>query len=258
MSDTHMTPVPVPHPPRLPATAGSPATPSPLGDDPNDCEPVSSFAGVLDALLRHPRRVMYRLREPASGWLIGAMLAIAVICSLVYGLIVGTFAGGVQLWAAPLKIAAGLFISALICLPSLYIFSCLGGSRARLVEVVGLVAGLLVLMTVLLIGFAPVAWVFSQSTDSLAAMGGLHLVFGAIATYFGLRFLRDGLMHLSGKPDGLRIWVIVFLLVMLQMTTALRPIVGTAEHVLPREKKFFPRHWIEQIEKPAPPVKPRP
>jgi len=43
-------------------------------------------------------------------------------------------------------------------------------------------------MTVLLIGFAPVAWLFSQSTESLLLMGALHLVFWLIATYFGLRF----------------------------------------------------------------------
>src|SRR5260370_41064186 len=104
----------------------------------------------------------------------------------------GTFCRGAQVWAAPVKIAGGLLFSALICLPSLYIFSCLGGSKARLVEVVGLVAGLLLLMTVLLIGFAPVAWVFSQSTESVAAMGALHLAFWLISTCFGIRFINAG------------------------------------------------------------------
>ena len=90
----------------------------------------------------------------------------------------------------PVKIAGGLLISALICLPSLYIFTCLSGSQARLAEMFGLVGGLLMLMTILLIGFAPVAWLFSQSTDSVAWMGALHLVFWFIATFFGLRFLK--------------------------------------------------------------------
>src|SRR6185503_1531455 len=143
----------------------------------------------------------------------------------IYGVVVGTFSGGPQLWEAPIKITAGLLISALICLPSLYIFSCLGGSQARLGGVFGLVAGLLSLMTVLLIGFAPVAWVFSQSTDSVPAMGALHLVFWLISTYFGLRFLHNGFAHLSAqRSGGLQVWMIIFLLVALQMTTALRPI----------------------------------
>jgi hypothetical protein len=156
----------------------------------------------------------------------------------------GTFSGGTQLWAAPVKIAVGLMISALICLPSLYIFTCLSGSQARLIEVGGLLAGLLMLMTILLIGFAPVAWIFSQSTESLAWMGTLHLIFWFIATIFGLRFLEAGFSHSNAKSlAGFHTWVVIFLLVAIQMTTALRPIIGTSDNFLPKGKKFFVAHW---------------
>jgi hypothetical protein len=153
-------------------------------------------------------------------------------------------------WAAPVKIATGLLISALICLPSLYIFSCLGGSQARLVEVFGLVAGLLALISVLLIGFAPVAWVFSQSTKSLAIMGGLHLAFWGVSAIFGLRFLFAAFTHFSANSNaGFTVWVGIFLLVALQMTTALRPIIGKANTFLPpaSEKKFFVVHWMDCV-----------
>jgi hypothetical protein len=172
------------------------------------------------------------------------MLFVSVVCSLIYGVVAGTFSGGAQLWAVPVKIAVGLMISALICLPSLYIFTCLGGSQARLVEVSGLLAGLLMLMTILLIGFAPVAWIFSQSTESLAWMGTLHLIFWFIATCFGLRFLETGFSHSNARSSaGFRVWVVIFMLVALQMTTALRPILGTSKTFLPTEKKFFIAHW---------------
>jgi hypothetical protein len=135
-------------------------------------------------------------------------------------------------------------ISALICLPSLYIFTSLGGSQTRLVEVFGLLTGLLMLMTILLIGFAPVAWIFSQSTESLAWMGTLHLIFWFIATVFGLRFLETGFSHSNARSlTGFRTWVVIFMLVALQMTTALRPILGTSKTFLPTEKKFFVAHW---------------
>jgi hypothetical protein len=39
--------------------------------------------------------------------------------------------------------------------------------------------------------------------------------------------------------------VIILILVVLQMTTALRPIVGTADSFLPKEKKFFLNYWGE-------------
>ena len=211
--------------------------------------PVAGFVGAVEAILRQPRRIMHQLRQPGQGSLVGRLLLIAVVCSLVYGLVVGTFSRGDQLWAAPVKIAAGLLLSALICLPSLYIFSCLSGSQARLVEVFGLLAGLLALTTVLLIGFAPVAWVFSESTQSLAAISALHLAFWLIATWFGLRFLSAGFAQLGGKSSaGLKVWIVVFLLVACQMTTALRPIVGTASSFLPQEKRFFINHWSKCLE----------
>jgi hypothetical protein len=215
-----------------------------LGDDPAERAAIPNVIVAIEVILRQPRRMMFQLRQPGAGRLIAAMVFVSVVSASIYGVVAGTFSGGAQLWAAPVKIAAGLMISALICLPSLYIFTCLSGSQARLVEVGGLLAGLLMLMTLLLIGFAPVAWIFSQSTDSLAWMGALHLVFWFIATLFGLRFLKAGFSHSNARSlTGFHTWVVIFLLVAIQMTTALRPILGTADTFLPTEKKFFLAHW---------------
>lgn len=257
MNDWNMTPPPpIPPAPLTPAVTGPPGSPPP-GSDPDDRIPISGAVTAVEAILRHPRRVVFHLRESGPGSVIVPLLIVAVFCGLVYGVVVGSFSGGNQFWAAPVKVAVGLILSALICLPSLYIFSCLGGSQARLIEVIGLVAGLLGLMTVLLIGFAPVAWVFSQSTKSVAAMGALHLAFWAIAAYFGLRFLRAGFGYLGEPPSGLWAWAPVFLLVMLQMTTTLRPLVGTSDQFLPTEKKFFVSHWAECLKEPPPGAHPR-
>ncbi len=230
---------------------GAMPSPNPTSQDasPEEQEPISGPASAVEAILRQPRRVLHQLRQTGVGGLLAGMLACAVGCGLVYGTVVGSFSGGVQWWAAPAKVAAGLLLSAAICLPSLYIFACLGGSPARLPEVAGLVVGLLLLMTVLLVGFAPVAWVFAQSTESLVAMGTLHFAFWLIATYFALRFLQAGLRGREGRlGGGIRVWTAIFVLVMLQMTTALRPILGTAETLLPTEKKFFVVHWLQCLE----------
>ena len=226
------------------AAANSPTLPPPE-TNPDEQVPIPDVVSAVESILRQPRRVLYQLRQPGSVRLIAAMIVVAVVCSLIYGVVVGTFSGGTQFWAAPLKVAAGLLLSALICLPSLYIFACLSGSPARLVEVAGLVAGLAMLMTILLIGFAPVAWVFSQSTGSIVAMGALHLAFWLISTWFGLRFLNAGFRAHADRTGGIRVWMIIFILVMLQMTTAVRPLIGQADTFLPTEKKFFVTHWLE-------------
>lgn len=80
-------------------------------------------------------------------------------------------------------------------------------------------------------------------------MGNLHLIFWGIATAFGLRFLENGFSHSKARSGaGLKTWVVIFVLVVLQMTTALRPIVGPAESWLPKEKKFFLTHWLETMQ----------
>jgi hypothetical protein len=253
MNDTNPTAVP-PHIP--PATTTSTYGPRPLGDDPGERETIPSLAVAIESILRQPRRVMYQLRQPGAGKLIGAMLFISIVCSLIYGVVVGSFSGHEQWWAAPVKITLGLFISALICLPSLYIFACLSGSQARLSEICGLVAGLLTLMTILLFGFAPVAWLFSQSTGSVVWMGALHLLFWLISTLFGLRFLSAAFAHSNARSRaGLNTWMIIFVLVALQMSTALRPLVGTADTFLPTEKRFFLSHWLQGLDNAGPHAK---
>jgi hypothetical protein len=203
-------------------------------------------------MLRQPRRILFQLREPGAGKLVAAMLGVAVACGLIYGVVVGSFSGHAQWWAAPIKISVGLMLSALVCLPSLYIFACLSGSQARVWEMAGLLAGLLMLMTLLLIGFAPVAWLFSQSTESVVWMGALHILFWLVATTFALRFLKAGYVRFNARSSaGLHVWIVVFLLVMLQMTTALRPIVGTSKTFLPTEKRFFLNHWLDSMEQKA-------
>ena len=245
MNDANPNPPPAPPAPasQLPPPIYGPR---PLGDDPADREPIPNVVAAIESILRQPRRLIFQLRQPGAGKLIAGMLLVTIVCSLIYGLIVGSFSGGTQWWAAPAKVTVGLLISAVICLPSLYIFTCLSGSQARLVEIIGLVAALLMLMTILLIGFAPVAWLFSQSTNQAGWMGLLHLLFWGVATGFGLRILHAGFSHAKARSSsGVNTWAVIFVLVVLQMTTALRPLIGTAETLLPQEKKFFVSHWFD-------------
>jgi hypothetical protein len=240
-----------PVPPQLPSPY---PTSTPLGEHPDDRVPITGPVAVVEAMLRQPRRILFHLRQTGGPGIIAGLIFVSALCAVFYGVVVGTFSGGAQLWIAPVKIASGMLVCALICLPSLYIFSCLSGSQARLIEVVGLVAGLLMLTTILLIGFAPVAWVFSRSTSSLAAMGALHLAFWLVAIFFGWRFLRNGFAHLSAQSSGaLYVWMFIFIIVCVQMTTALRPIIGTSDTFFPdpKVKKFFIAHWIDTMEQSA-------
>ncbi len=203
-------------------------------------EPIRSTA-VIDALLKQPGKLFHAAGTSHAGKVAAILIMVLLVSLGVYGLVAGSLTGGMQLWAAPLKIVCGSIAAALICLPSLYIFLCLGGSDIPLRNLsVGLLCQV-ALSGLLLLGLAPVAWVFSQSTDSVAMMGVLHLVFWGIATSFGLRLLTRGAR--SGGSKDLGAWGLIYILVSLQMMTALRPIIGSADTLLPTEKRFFLSHW---------------
>ena len=236
-----------PHPiPNVPAASTGRFTfePMPGGDSP--------FV-IIDALLKHPGRVLYELQKnwrivPAAWLLLFALGGLAL-----YGIVVGSFTGGSQIWIAPAKLVMGGLLSMLICLPSLYIFTCLSGTETHLRTIASVLFAAVALVGFLLVGFAPVAWIFSQATDSIGFMGGLHLLLWAISMLFGLRLIR-GLGWIAGGAARipLKTWGCVFMLVCLQMMTTLRPIIGKSGQFLPREKKFFLAHWMETINGGAP------
>ncbi|MGL5019823.1 MAG: hypothetical protein ACRDBP_16935, partial [Luteolibacter sp.] len=99
-----------------------------------------------------------------------------------------------------------------------------------------------------LLGFAPAVWIFAESTDSLGFMGALAIGAWIVAVSFALRFLKSVVALTGGSQRGpLVIWSAVFLLVTLQMTTSLRPILGRSSVLLTQEKKFFIQHWFETM-----------
>ncbi len=210
------------------------------------------LGSVLDAVLKKPGQLIHALHQPRGGRIILLLAAISLVSLALYGTVAGSLSGGIQLWAAPVKIIIGMALSALICLPSLYIFTCLNGAEANLRGIAGALASTVCLIALLLVGFAPVVWVFSQSTDSVAFMGTLHLIFLAIGAYFGLPVIAATSRFLGASGRGhIGVWAIIFLIVCLQMTTALRPIIGTADTFLPAEKRFFLVHWLDVLHGPG-------
>ncbi|MEO5722277.1 MAG: hypothetical protein ABIR71_12510 [Chthoniobacterales bacterium] len=213
----------------------------PMPEEPNP-------ASVLETLLKQPGRIVHDLHHRSAAGLPIWLLGLGLMGMALYGLIVGMLSGGPQLWVAPAKMALGTLLAMIICLPSLYIFVCLDGIETRIRTVSGLLFAAVCLAALLLVGFAPVGWIFSQSTDSIPLIGALHLLFWIIAVGFGLRLLNAaGAFFGSGGRLHLKLWNLIFILVCLQMTATLRPIIGRADTFFPGEKKFFIAHWMDTM-----------
>jgi hypothetical protein len=205
-------------------------------------------ASVWGALLKQPGRLVYELAEGRVGAASSALLLVAFVGLAIYGVVVGSLSADAQYWIAPAKILLGSAAAALLCLPSLYVFLCMGGANARVQQVGGLLLAGVALMAVLLVSLAPIAWIFSQSTESVPFMAGLHLVLWAVAVGFGLRLLRAGaVLAWGGASARLGVWIAIYLVVCLQMMTTLRPIVGSSGAFFPHEKMFFLAHWARVL-----------
>lgn len=230
--------------PQTPAPGTSPPF------QPKTQEALSENPGIrelFEALLRRPHELARHKVTEGRTALTGFGI-IAVTSLLVFGFVLGTFAYGNQLWAAPVKLGGGMIFAALICFPSLYIFSSLAGSRASAAKMGGLLAGMLALAGLLLLGFVPALWIFAQGTTSFGFMSFLAIASWLIALAFGYKFLRAALRETGATQSiPLLIWVSIFLLVTLQLSTSLRPILGTSQNFLTSEKRFFLQHWGDTI-----------
>jgi hypothetical protein len=210
----------------------------PLPDKPN-------IRDLFEALLRRPAELAQH-RASGETRALQQFALLSLVSMLVFGFVLGTFAYGTQLWAAPLKIGAGLLFAGIICYPSLYIFSSLAGCQASATRLAATLGGMLALAGLLLLGFAPAIWIFAQGTSSFGFMGSLAIGAWLIALVFAFRFIKTVLKeHGTTQRSPMTIWSIIFLLVTLQLTTSLRPILGHSDKLLTSEKKFFLEHWME-------------
>jgi hypothetical protein len=200
---------------------------------------------LFETLLRRPQVLAAHLASGGPG--ATAKFGIITLLSfLLFGVVLGCFAKHEQLWAAPLKVSSGIFIAGAICFPSLYIFATLAGAQAGVAQMAALLGGALALSGTLLLGVAPAIWIFAESTDSFGFMGVLAIGAWLIALLFSIRFLRIAVTACGGISRGpMWVWSVVFLLVTLQMTTTLRPILGRSDRLFSHEKRFFLEHWLE-------------
>jgi len=74
-------------------------------------------------------------------------------------------------------------------------------------------------------------------------------VFLGVSAGFGVGVVRRALERLGRRELAIvRLWAVVFLLVLAQLTTTLRPLVGPFEGWSLQERQFFLAHWIEELE----------
>jgi len=217
-------------------------TPPPLED------PAVATGNIVTRLLKSPSSVALTIKTGENLVADSAkMLGAAVLCHAVFGLAAGLFGGWETAATAVWKAPAIALCAMLLCLPSLYVFAAVLGSPMRAAQAFAFACACFATTGLILAALAPVAWLFAVSTESLVFTTMMVFFMWLVALGFTVKFLSGvkgvGLLK---KHAGVRLWFMVLILVSLQMTTFMRPVLTApkqGERPAPREKMFFLQHF---------------
>ncbi|MBD1897885.1 actin-binding WH2 domain-containing protein [Coleofasciculus sp. FACHB-129] len=154
-----------------------------------------------------------------------------------YGAIIGSFSGGLQMVASAIKLPALYLITLAICLPTLYFFDVITGSKRSFGQYLALLLASMSIIGVMLFSFAPIILFFRLSINDYRFFQLLNvLVFtitgliGINGFYRGMIFINDQDSDNPKKRTGMiRGWLVLYGFVGSQLGWTLRPFFGTPD-----------------------------
>ncbi|HEV8578701.1 MAG TPA: hypothetical protein VGX68_06415 [Thermoanaerobaculia bacterium] len=185
--------------------------------------PPSRLLTAFNELLLNPLSLLERAGTSRGG-LAFLVLAGSVCGYLFYGAAAGFFQGGTQILVAAMKAPIIIVLSLLLCLPSLFVFSAMAGARWTRRTFLFLLAGFAGTLALLLLALLPVSWLFSASSRHLASVVFLQFILWLAALLLTWRFLGRVLTAMGARTGAMFLWLLLFCVVSLQVTTMLRPV----------------------------------
>jgi hypothetical protein len=175
------------------------------------------------------------LLERAEGVLRGQAMSppwgLLVACGVAYGAVMGAFGGrGLQAVYSAVKVPVLLGATLLLSLPNFFILNTLLGLRADFAAAVRALVASQAGLTIVLVALAPVtAFWYASSTEYHTAILFNGLIFG-VASVGGQILLRRSYHPLIARNPNhrwmLRIWLVLYAFVGIQMGWLLRPFIG--------------------------------
>jgi hypothetical protein len=190
---------------------------------------------VLIRLLRDRRQFLDEVRSRAKlESKIASLLVASSFFFSIYGAIVGSYGGGLQIISSAIKLPALYLLTLLICLPTLYFFDILFGSKLGFKQYVTMALTAVAVISVLLFSFAPVILFFLISVREYNFFLLLNVLIMGITGGVGVRLFYKGMRDMVG-PEAieqnlrrrlLQGWVLLYALVGSQLGWTLRPFFG--------------------------------
>jgi hypothetical protein len=166
-----------------------------------------------------------------------SLLGVSSLFFAVYGVIIGASSGWQQMLVSMVKLPALYLLTLLICLPTLYFFDILFGSRASFRQYTVLSLTTVAVISVLLFSFAPITLFFLVSIRSYHFFLLLNVAIFGLTGLIGVRLFYAGMRSVMGfTADTPRIrnrlllfWLVLYGLVGSQLGWTLRPFFGSPD-----------------------------
>lgn len=196
---------------------------------------MNHFATLID-LLRDRATFLEEVRNSVK--LESKILSLIVASSLffaIYGAIIGASNSWQQMLVSMVKLPAFYLLTLLICLPTLYFFDILFGSKAGFKQYFVLSLTTVAVISVLLFSFAPVTLFFLISIRDYHFFLLLNVAIFVLTGFIGVQLFYRGIknvMDFNEKTPPIRdrllmFWLVLYGLVGSQLGWTLRPFFGS-------------------------------
>src|SRR5690606_1023638 len=144
----------------------------------------------------------------------------------------GFFTLNLQIISGAIKVPLLLWGTVFICLPALFTFNVLLGSKLSLKQTAAVLAMSAYLIATVLVSLAPIVlfFIICSSVNSFVIL--LTVIAFAIAGVFGVTLLWRAMSYLTERagfeydPKIIRVWTLIYMFVGTQFAWPLRPFIG--------------------------------
>jgi hypothetical protein len=191
--------------------------------------------GIIEKILRNRQEFFKEVREGVELTAkIRAMLVSSATFLLIYGAVLGSSHSLLQTISSAIKLPFLFLATMFVCVPSLYFFGLLFGSRQSLRQNLSLMLTAVTVTSVLLLSLAPITLFFLLTTSQYQFFKLLNVGIFAISGLMGVVFLYQGMKVVSSDSiEGattrkwvLILWMFVYGFVGSQMAWTIRPFIG--------------------------------
>jgi hypothetical protein len=166
-----------------------------------------------------------------------SLLIVSIALLSLEGIMLGSTHSFLQALSSAVKLPILFICTLIICIPTLFIFNSLFGSKRNIGEVLGVSLVSLCTTALILFGFFPVALLFRLTTKNYFFFLTLNVFFMAISAFIGIKsfyqaydkFPEQDTSNSEMRLKFLRIWFLLYAFVGTQLAWSLRPFFGTPD-----------------------------